>query len=183
MYLLYSAVVVAPTICNCPGKRRFEYFRCVHRPFRRTAGTHQIVYFIYEKNYVACRNNLRHNTFQPLFKVATVTCACHHTGKVQLHKTFALQLCRNVPLRHCHCQTFHNGIFAYARFSHKHGIVFGASCERLHNTCRFRFSAYYRVESPCQSLFGEVETEFYGACLRFVEAFGSFSLHTVKFPV
>src|SRR5262249_58406385 len=97
---------------------------------------------------------------QPFFERAAILGPRHDQRQIQREQPFVPQEGRYVARDYSLRQAFHDGRFAYARFSNQHRIVLGTAAKDLDQPLDFPFTPYQAIQLTGEGRLGQVAAEF-----------------------
>ena len=109
-----------------------------------------------ENDVLRILDQLAHDLFQALFKLAAIFRAGDDQRKIERKDALVLEERRNVAANDSLGQAFDDRRLADAGFADQHGIVLGAAAEYLDDALDFSFAADQRIEFVVGSVFSQV---------------------------
>ena len=126
-------------------KRRLQNVRRIERTFSRTRADQRVQ--LVDENYVLrILNQLAHDLFQALFKLAAIFCAGNDQRKVERKDALVFEERWHVAANDSLRQAFDDCGLANARFADQHRIVFGAAAKYLDHAFDLGFATDQRIE-------------------------------------
>src|SRR6266436_6310662 len=102
--------------------------------------------FIDEYDGVLRLQQLLHDGFQALFKLATVLGAGHDERQVKGKDALICQERRDFAIGDALRQSFDDGSLTYARLADQYWVVLGAAAENMNHTLQLAFTSHQRIE-------------------------------------